>query len=137
MTETLPTHHAPTVDPALARRIVGVAAMTGVASLAWAGSAAGVRGALVSLLGTVIGLGNLWMLARLALRLLDPNVEAGKGAAVALLLGKSTALFAVVILLLTRPWVHAGSLLAGLGSVIAAICVGALWETLTPKTSAP
>lgn len=120
-------------DGALARRIGIVAVLVGAASAYWMAGQFGARGAVSSALGTVVGLLNLWVLARLVTRLLDPKVEAGKGAAMVLLLAKTAALFVGVGLLLRQSWVHGGSFMAGITAVVVAIAGGGLWDAVSPK----
>lgn len=124
-------------DGELARRVGIVAAVVGMASAVWMERAFGPTGAVSSVVGTAVGLLNLWVLARLVSRLLDPRVEAGKGTAMALLLAKTAALFVGVGLLISRAWVHSGSFMAGITAVVVAIAGGALWDAVSPKPVAP
>lgn len=122
-------------DGDLARRIGVVAAVAGLVSAVWMERAFGPMGAVSSVVGTVVGLLNLWVLARLVSRLLDPKVEVGKGTAMALLLAKTAALFVGVGLLISRSWVHGGAFMAGITAVVVAIAGGGLWDAVSPKSS--
>ena len=120
-------------DGALARRIGLVALVVGVASAVIMERQFGPKGALSSIVGTTVGLLNLWVLARVVTRLIDPKVAAGKGVAMALLLAKTAALFLGVGLLISRSWVHGGSFMAGITAVVVAIAGGGLWDSISPK----
>lgn len=133
-----PTSAAPRgpseADGALARRIGTVAVLAGAVSAYWMARQFGAIGAVSSVIGTAVGLLNLWALARLVTRLLDPKVEAGKGTAMVLLLAKTAALFVGVGLLINQSWVHGGSFMAGITAVVVAIAGGGLWDAVSPKT---
>ncbi len=138
MSSTDPSTSAPPVgstepDGALARRIGTVAVVAGLVSVYLMGQQFGVIGGASSAIGTVVGLLNLWVLARLVTRLLDPAVDAGKGTAMVLLLAKTAALFLGVGLLLRQSWVHGGSFMAGITAVVVAIAGGGLWDAVSPK----
>ncbi|MDB4927746.1 MAG: hypothetical protein JWM10_230 [Myxococcaceae bacterium] len=124
---------SPRPDGDLARRIGLVALAAGLASAVVMERQFGATGALSSVIGTAVGLLNLWVLARVVTRLLDPNVHAGKGAAMALLLAKTAALFLGVGLLISRSWVHGGSFMAGITAVVVAIAGGGLWDAVSAK----
>ena len=136
-TETsAPTPESIGPDGALARRIGTVAVLAGLGSAVVMERQFGAHGAVSSVIGTAVGLLNLWVLARVVTRLLDPKVTAGKGAAMALLLAKTAALFLGVGLLISRSWVHGGSFMAGITAVVVAIAGGGLWDavSVTPNT---
>jgi hypothetical protein len=138
LSSTDPSTSAPPVgstepDGALARRIGTVAVVAGLVSVYLMGQQFGVIGGASSAIGTVVGLLNLWVLARLVTRLLDPAVDAGKGTAMVLLLAKTAALFLGVGLLLRQSWVHGGSFMAGITAVVVAIAGGGLWDAVSPK----
>lgn len=120
-------------DGDLARRIGVVALAAGLLSAVVMERQFGPTGAYSSVIGTVVGLLNLWVLARVVTRLIDPKVSAGKGAAMALLLAKTAALFLGVGLLISRSWVHGGSFMAGITAVVVAIAGGGLWDAVSPK----
>lgn|GEM_PF-1451130 len=120
-------------DGALARRIGLVALAAGLVSAVAMEHQFGAKGALSSVVGTAVGLLNLYVLARVVTRLIDPKVAAGKGAAMALLLAKTAALFLGVGLLISRSWVHGGSFMAGITAVVVAIAGGGLWDAVSPK----
>jgi hypothetical protein len=120
-------------DGDLARRIGLVALAAGLASAFIMERQFGAAGAVSSAVGTAVGLLNLWVLARVVTRLLDPKVHAGKGAAMALLLAKTAALFLGVGLLISRSWVHGGSFMAGITAVVVAIAGGGLWDAVSAK----
>lgn len=122
-------------DSALARRIGTVALVAGLVSAVVMGRQFGSHGALSSVIGTAVGLLNLWVLARVVTRLLDPKVAAGKGVAMALLLAKTAALFLGVGLLISRSWVHGGSFMAGITAVVVAIAGGGLWDSVSPTAA--
>lgn len=123
-------------DRDLARRIGLVALALGLGSAVFMERQVGRWGAVSSLIGTAVGLLNLWVLARMVTRLLDPKVAAGKGAAMALLLLKTATLFLGVGLLISRSWVHGGSFMAGITAVVVAIAGGGLWDSVSPKPPA-
>ena len=138
MSSTDPSTSAPPVgstesDSGLARRVGIVAVIAGLVSAYLMGRQFGVMGGASSAIGTVVGLLNLWVLARLVTRLLDPKVDAGKGTAMVLLLAKTAALFLGVGLLLRQSWVHGGSFMAGITAVVVAIAGGGLWDAVSPK----
>ncbi len=138
MSSTDPSTSAPSVDSiesdsGLARRVGTVAVLAGLVSVYLMGRQFGVMGGVSSAIGTVVGLLNLWVLARLVTRLLDPRVDAGKGTAMVLLLAKTAALFVGVGLLLRQSWVHGGSFMAGITAVVVAIAGGGLWDAVSPK----
>jgi len=138
LSSTDPSTSAPSVDSTesdsgLARRVGTVAVIAGVVSAWLMGRQFGVMGGVSSAIGTVVGLLNLWVLARLVTRLLDPKVDAGKGTAMVLLLAKTAALFVGVGLLLRQSWVHGGSFMAGITAVVVAIAGGGLWDAVSPK----
>jgi peptidoglycan biosynthesis protein MviN/MurJ (putative lipid II flippase) len=120
-------------DGDLARRIGVVALAVGLASAVLMERHFGTKGAVSSVVGTAVGLLNLWVLARVVTRLLDPKIHAGKGVAMALLLAKTAALFLGVGLLISRSWVHGGSFMAGITAVVVAIAGGGLWDAVSPK----
>ncbi|TAK19673.1 MAG: hypothetical protein EPO40_34235 [Myxococcaceae bacterium] len=120
-------------DGDLARRIGLVALAAGLVSAVVMERQFGPTGAYSSVIGTAVGLLNLWVLARVVTRLIDPKVSAGKGAAMALLLAKTAALFLGVGLLISRSWVHGGSFMAGITAVVVAIAGGGLWDAVSPK----
>jgi peptidoglycan biosynthesis protein MviN/MurJ (putative lipid II flippase) len=120
-------------DGDLARRIGLVALASGLASAVIMERHFGATGALSSVIGTVVGLLNLWALARVVTRLLDPKVATGKGVAMALLLAKTAALFLGVGLLISRSWVHGGSFMAGITAVVVAIAGGGLWDAVSAQ----
>ncbi len=134
--ETESTTATPEPDGPLARRIGLVALAAGLASAVVMERQFGATGAVSSVVGTAVGLLNLWALARVVTRLLDPRVTAGKGTATALLLAKTAALFLGVGLLISRSWVHGGSFMAGITAVVVAIAVGGLWDSVSPKPDA-
>ena len=110
-----------------------MAVIAGLVSAYLMGRQFGVMGGASSAIGTVVGMLNLWVLARLVTRLLDPKVDAGKGTAMVLLLAKTAALFLGVGLLLRQSWVHGGSFMAGITAVVVAIAGGGLWDAVSPK----
>lgn len=120
-------------DGDLARRIGLVALVAGLASAVFMEREFGAKGALSSVVGTAVGLLNLWVLARVVTRLIDPKVSAGKGTAMVLLLAKTAALFLGVGVLISRSWVHGGSFMAGITAVVVAIAGGGLWDAVSPK----
>lgn len=120
-------------DGELARRIGVVALGAGLVSAVLMEREFGGRGAVSSVLGTVVGLVNLWVLARVVTRLIDPRVATGKGVALVLLLAKTAALFLGVGLLISRSWVHGGSFMAGITAVVVAIAGGGLWDAVSVK----
>lgn len=128
-----PTQESSGPDGALARRIGVVALVAGLVSAVVMERQFGATGAASSLIGTAVGLLNLWVLARVVTRLIDPNVAAGKGVAMALLLAKTAALFLGVGLLISRSWVHGGSFMAGITAVVVAIAGGGLWDAVSVK----
>jgi len=87
----------------------------------------GPAAALSALVGTVFGLGNLWALAQLVTRLVDPNAPAGsKGPTLVLYIAKAIGFFIVAGFLLSRPWMHTVGFMTGFTAVVVAIAVGGL-----------
>lgn len=116
-----------------ARLVTRIAAFSGVTGLLCAFAAYmqyGLVSALSSLLGTAIGVVNLWALARLVVALLQDSEAGGGGAKAraAVLLGlKSIGLVTLVGVLVVNGWVRGGALMAGLSVVALSIVVASVW----------
>ncbi len=116
-------------------RVARIAAVLGGLCAVWMGVRAGVGAAVSSALGTLVGLANLWALARLVTRLVDAQVPTGKGQAGALLIGKTAALFAVVGVLVWSGRVDAGAFLGGVTACVVATAAAGLWgDGAAPKS---
>lgn len=88
---------------------------------------AGPLSAISAALGTLFGLGNLWALAWLVGRLIDPDGSAGsKGPTLVLYIAKALGFFIVAGFLLSRPWVHTIGFMTGFTAVVVAIAVGGI-----------
>lgn len=114
-------------ERSLVRRVAIVAAALGALCAVGMGLGYGGLSALSVLLGVAIGLGNLWALAELVGWLLDRKPGGQKARAAILMVVKTAALFALVGVLLSRPWVRGGSFMAGLTVVAVSIALGGLW----------
>lgn len=91
---------------------------------------AGPLSALSAALGTLFGLGNLWALAALVTRLIDPQSPAGsKGPTLVLYIAKAIGFFIVAGFLVSRPWMHTIGFMTGFTAVVVAIAVGGLTST--------
>lgn len=117
----------------LVRRVATVAAVLGAACVAGLGFAYGGTSALSAAMGLLVGLGNLWALAELVGHLLGKTSQGNKTRAAILLVLKTTVLFAVVGVILSRPWIQGGSFMAGLTVVALSIAVGGLWGVSSPE----
>lgn len=120
-----PEENAATPERQIVRRIALVAAVLGGACALWNLVYGGALAALSSALGTLIGMGNLWAIAALVTRLLSQDTN--KTRAGMLLVAKAAGLFLLAGLIVSRPWVHGGSFMAGFTAVVIAIGVGGLW----------
>jgi len=117
----------------LVRRIAAIAVGLGVLCALGMGMRGGLGAAASSAVGTAVGLANLWALARLVTRLVDPRLQTGKGQAGALLIGKTAALFVVVGLLVWSGRVDASAFLGGVTACVVAIAAGGLWGDGVPR----
>lgn len=120
-----PEDNAETPERQILRRIGIASAVLGGACALWNLVYLGPLAALSAALGTLTGIGNLWVLATLVTRLLSPDTN--KQRAGILLVAKAAGLFALAGLIVSRPWVHGGSFMAGFTAVVLAIGVGGLW----------
>ncbi len=124
---------APAESDRLLRRIAAIALGLGALSALGMGLRGGFGAAASSALGTAVGLANLWALARLVTRLVDPRLKTGKGQAGALLVGKTAALIAVVGALVWSGRVQAGAFLVGVTACVLATTAGGLWGDGAPQ----
>ena len=120
-----PEDNAETPERQILRRIGIASAVLGGACALWNLVYLGPLAALSAALRTLTGIGNLWVLATLVTRLLSPDTN--KQRAGILLVAKAAGLFALAGLIVSRPWVHGGSFMAGFTAVVLAIGVGGLW----------
>lgn len=123
-----PTHPLPMSDEKLiVRRIALSALVLGAVCALGCAWLAGPAAAASALLGTLFGLGNLWALAQLVARLLDPRAPKGtKGPMLVLHVAKTLGFFLLAGFLLSRPWVHTIGFMTGFTAVVVAIAVGGL-----------
>jgi hypothetical protein len=86
--------------------------------------------------GTALGMGNVYALAKLVTMILDGEVTAKRRTRAAILLGaKFLALITVVGVLIVNHWVRGGALMAGLSMVALAIVIGGLVRSDDDSTS--
>lgn len=96
----------------------------------------GLHSGLSSLVGTALGVINLWVLARLVTRLLDGRRSTGRRGRAAVLLGaKAIALVTLVGVLVVNGWVKGGALMAGFSMVALSMVLGGLWQGTEDDTS--
>ena len=111
----------------IVRRIALSALVLGAVCALGCGLFAGPLAALSAALGTVFGLANLWAMAQLVTRLIDPNGPAGsKGPTLVLYIAKAIGFFIVAGFLVSRPWMHTMGFMTGFTAVVVAIAVGGL-----------
>src|SRR5690242_8959655 len=92
-----------------------LAALLGAAGALALGALFGPGHAVSSAVGTLLGVANLWVLARLVVSLLDERKSRPTRTRAAVLLGaKGIALMVVVGALIVGRWVHGGAFMAGL-----------------------
>lgn len=113
----------------LVRRIALVSAATAGLCAVGLGVSYGPASALSVLLGALIGVVNLWALARLVVALLaDGRGSSGAKARAAVLLGlKSIGLVTLVGVLVVNGYVHGGALMVGISMVALSIVVATVW----------
>jgi hypothetical protein len=114
----------------IVRRIVVVSSVLGLMCAGFILARSGLGAALTSVIGTLVGLGNLVAIATLIERLLSQHAD--KGRAGALLLLKTLALFAVAGFVVSRPWASGSSFIAGFTAVVFGIAAGGLWGADAP-----
>lgn len=111
----------------IVRRIALSAVVLGAVCALGCGLLAGPMAALSAALGTLFGIANLWVMARLIARLLDSDAPAGsKGPTLVLYIAKAIGFFIVAGLLVSRPWMHTMGFMTGFTAVVVAIAVGGL-----------
>jgi hypothetical protein len=112
----------------LVRRVAVISAVLGAISAVALAAFFGLASGFSSAVGTVLGVLNLWALARLVAGMLNDTNADGRRARAAILLGaKSLALVTVVGVLVVKGWVHGGALMAGLTVVaLSIVLAGAL-----------
>lgn len=113
----------------LVRRIALVAVVLGALATVFALVTAGGIPGLSVALGTAVGMANLWALAELLGRIFKPGSDTSKARASALLVAKMVLLYAVVGVILTRPWVSAGWFMVGITACVIAIVAAGLWPS--------
>ncbi|MBL8605319.1 MAG: hypothetical protein JNK72_25535 [Myxococcales bacterium] len=91
-------------------------------------SRSGLQGALSSVLGTAVGVGNLWVLAKLLTQIVDRRADKSRGRATVLLVLKTVVLFVLVGLLVNSGRLLNGPFVAGITACVLALPVGALLE---------
>lgn len=130
-TMALPDDASMSTERRTVRRIVAISAVLGGACAAAMLVHSGPGAAASSILGTVVGIGNLVAIAGLIDRLMSQ--QADKARASALLLLKTLALIAFTGLVVTRPWASGPGFIAGFTAVVFAITVGGLWGADPPR----
>jgi hypothetical protein len=115
-------------SPRLIQRIATLSALLGAVCALTMGGIYGVHSGISAAVGTLIGVLNIWALAKLVGILLDgTSTTARKGRAAVLLGAKSIALIAVVGVLVINGHVRGGALMAGLSIVaLSIVLAGAL-----------
>ena len=121
----------------LIQRIALISAVLGTLGAVAVGVYVSPKSGISSAVGTLVGVLNLWVLARLVVGMLDDKRTNGRRARAAILLSvKGVALVTVVGILVVRHIVNGGAFMAGMSIVAASIVVGGLFSG-TPEPSAP
>lgn len=118
--------------------ILAVAAVLGVLCTIVAGVKFGMLSAVSAAVGALLGIGNVYALAKLVTVLIDGEITRKRRIRAAVLLGlKFLALITVVGVLIVNHWVRGGALMAGLSMVALAIVIGGLIRSSDDDSTSP
>lgn len=118
--------------------ILAVAAVLGVVCTVVAGVKFGMASGVSAAVGALLGIGNVYALAKLVTVLIDGEITRKRRIRAALLLGaKFLTLITVVGVLIVNHWVQGGALMAGLSMVALAIIIGALIRSSDDDSTSP
>ncbi len=116
--------------------ILGIASALGVVCAVVATAVFGVPSGVSAAVGAVLGIANVYALARLVTAVLDDEVSRNKRVRAGVLLGaKFLALATIIGVLVLKHWVRGGALMAGLSMVALAIVIGGLLRSDDDSTS--
>lgn len=116
--------------------ILGIASVLGVLAAAVTTGLFGVASGISAAVGAVIGIANVYALARLVTALVDDEANRTRRVRAGVLLGaKFLVLITVIGVLVLKHWVHGGALMAGISMVALAIVIGGLVQAGDGATS--
>ena len=126
-----PRDNAPT-EMDVVRRVAGIATALALPLGVYAGVTSGRVQALSVLLGTVVGVGNFWVLAWLLRRVISPGSDMDKLRTGVLLTVKMAGLYGFLWALWSHAGVSAGWFMVGMSSCVLALLVSGAWPSSSP-----
>ncbi len=116
--------------------ILTVAAILGAICTGVCATKFGIESAVSCVVGVLIGMANIYALAKLVTVMVDGEVAKKKRTRAAILLGaKFLGLITIIGVLVVNHWVRGGALMAGLSMVALSIVIGGLLRSSDDSTS--